>query len=90
MDLMSLTAKFQSFGWEVIEGEGNDMESLLHCLENAKKLTNKGKAVAFLMRTEMGCGVDFMTGTNKWHGTPPNKEQFENAMSQLPETLGDY
>jgi transketolase len=38
----------------------------------------------------MGYGVDFMTGTNKWHGVAPNDEQLEKALAQLPETLGDY
>ena len=90
MDLMDLGAKFRAFGWDVIEGEGNDMTKLLNCLDEAKAKTGKGKPIAFLMHTEMGCGVDFMMGTHKWHGTPPNKEQFENAMSQLPQTLGDY
>ena len=32
-----------------------------------------------------------MMGTHKWHGTPPNKEQTDNALSQLPMTsLGDF
>ncbi len=90
MDLLDLGAKFRAFGWEVIEGQGNDMEALLDCLGKAKKATGKGKPVAFLMHTEMGFGVDFMTGNYKWHGTPPNKEQFEKAIAQIPETLGDY
>ena len=90
MDLMDLGAKFRSFGWDVVEGEGNDMTKLLDCLEEAKAKTKQGKPVVFLMHTEMGCGVDFMMGTHKWHGTPPNREQFEMAMSQLPQTLGDY
>ena len=45
---------------------------------------------ALLGRTEMGAGVDFMMGTNKFHGVPPNDEQLENALGQLEETLGDY
>ena len=90
VDLLDLGAKFRSFGWEVIEGEGNNMELLLNCLDKTKELTRKGKPVAFLMHTEMGFGVDFMMGTHKWHGTPPNKEQFEAAIAQLPQTLGDY
>ena len=90
MDLMDLKAKFESFGFFVIEGEGNDMKLLLESLQEAKNQTKKGKPVAFLMHTEMGCGVDFMMGTHKWHGTPPNKEQFEKAIAQLPQTLGDY
>jgi len=42
------------------------------------------------MHTEMGMGVDFMMGTHKWHGSPPNDRQLENALSQLEETFGDY
>ena len=90
MDLMDLSAKFRSFGWEVIEGEGNDMKLLLDCFAQAKKTVGKGKPVAFLMHTEMGFGVDFMQGNHKWHGTPPNKEQFEAAIAQIPQTVGDY
>jgi transketolase len=90
MDLLNLADKFRSFGWEVFEGEGNDMKLLLDCLQKAKNATGKGKPVAFLMHTEMGYGVDFMMGTHKWHGTPPNKEQFDQAMAQIPQTLGDY
>jgi transketolase len=35
-------------------------------------------------------GVDFMMGTHKWHGSPPNDEQAQTALNQLPETIGDY
>jgi len=42
------------------------------------------------MKTEMGSGVDYMMGSHKWHGIAPDEEQTENALSQLPETLGDY
>jgi transketolase len=42
------------------------------------------------MKTEMGQGVDFMIGSHKWHGVAPNPEQLENALNQLPETIGDY
>ena len=43
-----------------------------------------------LLRTEMGYGVDFMTGTHKWHGKAPNDEQLKTALAQLEETIGDY
>lgn len=91
MDLKNLRAKFEAFGWEVMETpNGNDMESVLIGLEKAKNLTRQGKPVMNLLHTEMGFGVDFMVGTHKWHGSPPNDEQLENALSQLEETLGDY
>ena len=90
MDLKDLKAKWQAFGWEVIESEANNMAELVKALEYAKSLTGKGVPVLNLMKTEMGAGVDFMVGTHKWHGIAPNDEQLADALSQLEETLGDY
>lgn len=90
LDLGDLTAKFKAFGWTVIEGNGNNMQEVLNTLTQAKEACGKGKPVVFIMHTEMGNGVDFMMGTHKWHGTPPNDEQFALAMAQIQETLGDY
>ena len=59
-------------------------------LAEAKAKTGKGKPVVILMKTDMGHGVDFMSGTHKWHGKPPNDEQRDIALAQLEETLGDY
>ena len=69
---------------------GNDMNDTVNTLIEAKKHTGKGKPVVILMKTEMGKGVDFMEGTHLWHGKAPSDEQMEKALSQLPETLGDY
>lgn len=88
--LGDLKAKWESFGWKVLEMNGNDMSDVMHVMANAKAECGKGQPVVVLMRTEMGNGVDFMMGTHKWHGVAPNDEQLENALSQLPETLGDY
>ncbi|SIS75748.1 transketolase [Belliella pelovolcani] len=91
MDLKDLKAKWEAFGWEVVETvEGNNMEAVLAGLEKAKSLTGKGKPVLNLLHTEMGYGVDFMVGTHKWHGIAPSDEQLANALGQLEETLGDY
>jgi transketolase len=59
-------------------------------LSQAKNMTGNGKPIAILLHTEMGNGVDFMMGTHKWHGNAPNDEQLSEALSQNPETLGDY
>jgi transketolase len=91
MDLIDLRAKYESFGWEVVDTlEGNDMKSVLDGLERAKNMSGQGKPILNLLHTEMGYGVDFMVGTHKWHGIAPNDEQLASALSQLPETLGDY
>lgn len=86
-----LTAKFEAFGWDVVEiKDGNNISEVLEGLKEAKSRTGKGKPVCILMTTVMGHGVDFMMHTHKWHGVAPNDEQLENALSQNPETLGDY
>jgi len=90
MPLLDLKAKWEAFGWQVLEMDGNKMEEVLDVLNAAKSNTGKGKPVMILMKTEMGMGVDFMMGTHKWHGSPPNDDQLENALNQLEETLGDY
>ena len=90
MSLMDLKAKWEAFGWIVQEFDGNNMESVVNGLLQAKTLTGKGKPVMNLMKTEMGFGVDFMVGTHKWHGIAPNDEQLASALGQLEETLGDY
>ena len=91
LSLGDLPLKWKSFGWEVLILEnGNDIQSIIDALHQAKLLSGKGKPVVILMKTEMGYGVDFMMGTHKWHGSAPNAEQTANALSQLEETLGDY
>ncbi len=90
MSLGNIKAKFEAFGWIVIESNGNDMASIVSSLEEAKKLTGQGKPILNLMTTDMGYGVDFMVGTHKWHGVAPNDEQLADALGQLEETLGDY
>lgn len=91
MNNRDLGAKYEAFGWDVIDlKDGNDLKLVLKTLEEAKKRTGNKKPVLILMKTEMGYGVDFMMGTHKWHGTAPNDEQLEVALKQLPVTLGDY
>ncbi|HKL35001.1 MAG TPA: transketolase [Salegentibacter sp.] len=87
----NMKAKFEAFGWDVMEIEdGNDMQQVVDGLNEAKSRTGKGKPVCVLMTTVMGNGVDFMMHTHAWHGKAPNDEQLETALSQNPETLGDY
>ncbi len=90
LSLGNLRAKWEAFGWIVLEMDGNDMQKVVEGLENAKGHIGNGKPVVILMKTEMGAGVDFMMGTHKWHGVAPNDEQLKLALGQLEETLGDY
>jgi transketolase len=90
LSLGNLNAKWEAFGWSVLEMNGNNMTNILDTLQKAKALTGNQKPVVILMKTEMGAGVDFMMGSHKWHGVAPNNEQLEKALAQLEETLGDY
>jgi transketolase len=91
MNLGDLQEKFRVFGWETLLLEhGNDMDAVVNALEQAKLLAGKGKPVCILMKTGMGHGVSFMEGSHEWHGIAPNDAQLAQALSELPETLGDY
>ena len=87
----NIAQKFEAFGWEVLPlNEGNDLKSIIETLKLAQTKTGKGQPVVIIMHTEMGNGVDYMMHTHAWHGKAPNDEQLEVALSQNPETLGDY
>ncbi len=87
----NLKAKFEAFGWIVLEEDnGNDIDAVRNILANAKSKTGQGKPVVILLKTVMGNGVDFMMHTHAWHGKAPNDEQLEIGLNQNPETLGDY
>jgi transketolase len=91
MPLGDVKAKFEAFGWTVLEvKKGNDIEAIIAGLAEAKSKTGKGKPVCMLLYTEMGNGVDFMMHTHAWHGKPPSDAQLEDALKQNPVTLGDY
>jgi len=90
MSLGNLKAKWQAFGWDVLEMNGNKMQEIITTLNKAKTHLDKQKPVIIIMKTEMGQGVDFMMGSHKWHGVAPNDEQLALALGQLEETLGDY
>ena len=91
MNIDPLKDKFEAFGWEVMDMDGNNMSEVVQVLEEARsERAGKGKPVVILMRTVMGKGVDFMEGTHEWHGIAPSDKQLALAQEQLRETLGDY
>ena len=91
LSLGNLRAKFEAFGWLVIDiKDGNDIESVIAGLQSAKEHTGKGKPICVLMHTVMGNGVDFMMHTHACHGKAPNDDQLAIALAQNPETIGDY
>lgn len=89
-NLGDIKAKFEAFGWMTLEMNGNDMDEVVHTLEEARALVGKGKPICIVMHTVMGKGVEFMENDHNWHGVAPSNEQLEKALAQLPETMGDY
>ena len=91
MSLGDLKAKFEAFMWKVVVIEnGNDMQQVLDGMAKAKALSGQGSPVCVLLKTKMGYGVDFMQDTNKYHGAVLSADDLPKALSQLPETLGDF
>jgi transketolase len=91
LNMGSLRAKFEAFGWTVVEiAQGNNIEAVLAGMAEAKLLTGNGKPICVLLHTEMGNGVDFMMHTHAWHGKAPSDEQLAKAFEQNLVTLGDY
>lgn len=90
MKLANLKEKFLAFHWEVLEMDGNNMEEVVTTLQKAKTFTGKGKPIVIVMKTVMGKGVGFMENNHEWHGSAPNADQYKKAITELPETLGDY
>jgi transketolase len=91
INLNPLRGKFESFGWQVLEMDGNNMDSIFEVMAQARAASGKGKPVCVLMHTVMGKGVSFMEGTHEWHGIAPSDKQLEQALTELPVTqYGDY
>lgn len=90
MNNRDLGKKYDAFGWKVLHMDGNDFDSITEVLGQARTESGQGSPICIIMKTEMGQGVDFMMHTHKWHGAAPNDDQLAAALSQLPETLGDY
>lgn len=87
----TLPAKFEAFGWRVLQVDGHDMAKVVETLKYAKEVAcGKGKPVIILAKTIMGKGVDFMEDTCEFHGKATNAEQTIKALEQLKQTLGDY
>ena len=85
MPLENLRAKWEAFGWHVLEINGNDIEAVIDACQMAKAIVEK--PVMIIAHTIPGKGVDFMEYDFHWHGSPPNHEQAIKALKEL-RTLG--
>ena len=79
--LTNIDSKFESFGFNVINVNGHDIEELIISFEKAKEV--KGMPTAIIAKTIKGKGVSFMENQVGWHGKAPNKEEYEKAIQEL-------
>ena len=66
MPELDLKAKFEAFGWHVVECNGHDVSEISDAVDKAK--AKKGVPTIILAHTVKGKGVSFMEGKNTWHG----------------------
>ncbi len=89
MPLEPLRAKWESFGWHVIEIDGHNMDSILGAFSEFRKHTesNSKKPVFIIARTVKGKGVSFMENQIGWHGVVPKADECVKAVAELKATL---
>jgi transketolase len=80
--------KWRAFGWHVQEVHGHNIGEILDALDRADEVHAQPSII--IARTTKGKGVSFMEYDNRWHGTPPNKEQYEAARAELEEGLRQW
>lgn len=78
--------KFESFGFEVFEVDGHNIDEIIMTLQKVRQV--KGKPTAVIAKTIKGKGVSFMENNVDWHGKAPKEEEYNVAMKGLEE-MGD-
>lgn len=73
--------KFEAFGWNVIRINAHDFNLIEAAVNEAKSVEDKPTLI--LADSIKGKGVSFMENKAEWHGAAPNKEQYEQAISEL-------
>lgn len=81
MPLEDLRGKWESFGWHVLEIDGNNIEAVVDACAMARAIVEK--PVMIIAHTVPGMGVDFMEYDFHWHGVPPNHDQAKKALHEL-------
>lgn len=77
-------ARWEAFGWRVLEVDGHDMALLVPTLAHAHEGT-PGVPTAVIAHTVKGKGVSFMENQFAWHAKPLSDEQCAAALAELGE-----
>ena len=87
MNPTPIDKKFEAFGWNVIVADAHDFNDLLNAIEKAK--ATKGKPTAVIMKSVKGKNVSFMENNAGWHGSAPNEEQYNQAITELDAKIAE-
>jgi transketolase len=79
-------AKFEAFGWNVVECDGHDHASIRAAFKRA--LAFKHVPTCIIANTVKGKGVSFMEGDFNWHAKAPDDVQLKSALDELADTNG--
>lgn len=85
MNPTPIDEKFKAFGWNVIVIDGHDFDAIEKAVADAE--ATKGMPTVIICKTVKGKGVSFMEDKAEWHGTAPNKEQYDIAVAEISATI---
>jgi len=85
MNPTPIDEKFKAFGWNVIVIDGHNFDEIENAVSSAE--ATKGKPTVIICNTVKGKGVSFMENKAEWHGSAPNKEQYETAVAEISATI---
>ena len=83
MNIEPLAEKYRAFGWEVVDVDGHNMADLVETLERARTRGSVGQPLTVICHTVKGRGVSFMENVVGWHGKPPNRQELDQALTEL-------
>jgi len=87
MALEPLNERWESFGWEAVEVDGNNIEDVVNTFRTLNYANSRPKLI--IAHTTKGCGISFMEKIAKWHHGIPNKEQFEEAIAEINDRINN-
>lgn len=85
MCLEPMRDRWEAFGWEVLEVNGNDISELMNTFDNLRFDNKKPKLI--ISKTTKGNGISYMENIAKWHHGVPNPEQYEQALKEIDERI---
>lgn len=77
-----IRARWEAFGWRVLEVDGHDMSDVVHTLQTAHEGSN-GRPTTVIAHTVKGKGVSFMEDNHLWHARPMTDDERDAALAGL-------